>query len=84
MKIEGNGKAFEIDVKRFYLPLKVTTKCPHCGREVTRNFEDYYLSYPTVNVPMDINFMHETDDGNDEHEWSVRAILRVTLEPVEE
>lgn len=46
--IKLNDK-FEIEVKRFYLPLKMTVNCPHCNEEKNIDLSDDYLSYPTLN-----------------------------------
>jgi len=46
--IKLNDK-FEIDVKRFYVPLKMVVNCPHCNEEKKIDLSDDYLSYPTIN-----------------------------------
>jgi len=40
---------FEVDVKRFYIPLEVLLNCPHCNKEKKVDLSDDYISYPTVN-----------------------------------
>lgn len=47
-KIKAKGK-FEIDVKRFYLPIKFSLKCPKCGEKLKFNLDDNYMSFPVVN-----------------------------------
>jgi len=44
------NQQFEIEVKRFYIPLETKVNCPHCNaeNEVDLNGMDY-LSYPTLN-----------------------------------
>ena len=40
-----------LDIKRMYLPVAVEVKCHHCDNILTHDFEDSYLSYPTIGVP---------------------------------
>jgi hypothetical protein len=88
--IENTGEAFNLDHKRFYIPITVTAKCPHCGLMVTKNLasETGYLSYPKLNVPFDLSMYHviEHDEGmrDEEHDWKVSVILRVALEAAED
>lgn len=86
--IEGGG-VFPVDVKRFYIPFTVKAKCPECGEEVVRSCEDHYLSYPDANEPFDLHMVcykeWQKEDGEwDSHEceFSVRVVLKVTLELV--
>jgi hypothetical protein len=76
MRIENRPEPFEIQVKRFYLPARVTDTCPNCGKEQTRDLDGDYLSYPKANAPEPVNFYCDC-----EHEWQVWVTLRVTLEP---
>lgn len=39
----------EINVKRFYLPVKVEVECPECKKKNENDFECDYLSYPVTN-----------------------------------
>jgi hypothetical protein len=67
-----------LDLKRCYLPLTVTAKCSTCGVLVTKDLETAYLSYPKLNVPFEMPMHHTSED--EEHDWTVGVILRVTLE----
>lgn len=40
---------FELEVKRFYLPVKIERDCPDCGTKCVLDLDSNYLSYPTVN-----------------------------------
>ena len=84
MKIKLHDVPFEINVKRFYLPVTLTATCPECGKEVVRDCTNSYLSYPTANEPIDVHFYcySEGDDGNEdeEHEFYEKVILRLTVE----
>ena len=42
-------KEFELDVKRFHLPIKIYVECPNCFITHAVDLEDSYLSYPTLN-----------------------------------
>jgi hypothetical protein len=44
------GKRFEIEVKRFYVPFAIAYTCPHCGRARPKEKHRDYLSYPTANA----------------------------------
>lgn len=87
LKIEKIGDGYGVpEVKRFYLPYRVTSTCPECGEEVTRDLSGDYLSYPSGGET-DIDFCHEPDDDDDEgewfsHEWTEKAFLAVVLTPV--
>jgi len=78
--IENNDGEIELS-KRTYLPITVTSDCPHCGETLTMDLSSQYLSYPVTNRPFDLRFYHETDEA--EHSWTHRVVLRVRLEPVE-
>ena len=66
----------ELEIKRFYLEgLDVTAVCPHCDKEIEL---DQYLSYPDMNIPIDIDFYCNECDS----EWSEKAILKVSLEVI--
>jgi len=45
-EVIGRG---EIEMKRLHLPLTIKCKCPKCNTIAEHDFEDNYLSYPTVN-----------------------------------
>lgn len=71
-----------LDVKRCYLPgFIVVAVCPECGERIERDLGKHYLSYPKTGV-QDISMYHETDDG-DEHDWTVKVDLQLTLTAIE-
>lgn len=84
MKIEITDSPASLDIKRCYLPIVITTECPQCGLMVSKHLESDYLSFPKVNTPFDMPMYHriEHDEGmrDEEHEWKVKVILRVTME----
>lgn len=83
--INGNGKAYETNTKRFYLPCAITSHCPECGEQVTLD-QSCDLSYPVANVPIAVNFHHEFEapDGSFlDHEWSVPIRLVIEIELIE-
>jgi hypothetical protein len=87
-KIENTGDACDLDIKRCYLPIVVTAKCPHCGLTVQKFLEGDYVSYPKINKPFDLPMHHiiEHDEGmrDEEHDWKVKVILRVMLEAADD
>lgn len=73
----SSNKAFEIEVKRFYLPgYELTDECPKCKATTTYDLEDNYLSYPTANKPTRFNFCC----SNCDHEWHRQILLTVKVE----
>ena len=83
MRIEISKKSFSVDVKRFYLPIRLFAVCPTCGAEVERDLDGDYLSYPDFNKPEDICFYHSNDDGEYwHHEWKEKVIFSVDCKPV--
>lgn len=80
-KLQGSG-TFEVDVKRFYIPVTVVADCPHCGQEVVQDLSDDYLGYPTANAPTDLPMYHVVDKASGEaHEFSVPIVLKISIEP---
>jgi len=76
-KIEVTKK-FTIDVKRFYLPIKIIRKCPKCETKVIINIgSDEYLSYPRIN---DKNFELWFYCENCDYEFKKKAILKIQIE----
>jgi len=50
-------KGTEINVKRFYIDGVVLKEiCPECGKILTTNLEEQYLSYPVIEMPEEIAF----------------------------
>lgn len=82
LRIVETDETCELD-KRTTLPFLVVMNCPECGKEVTRDLSDHYLSYPILNRETEIDMYHgeELEDGSScEAEWSIPVFLRVTLE----
>lgn len=84
MKIENTSEVMSLDIKRCYLPIIITDTCPTCGTEVSKHLGSDYVSYPKVNVPFEISMYHciEHPDRDEEHDWKLKVILRVTVEQV--
>lgn len=82
MKIEITDSPTNLDIKRCYLPIVVASECPHCGLMVEKHLESDYLSYPKVNTPFEMPMYHciEHENRDEEHEWKVKVVLRVTME----
>ncbi len=74
-KINVDGD-FEVQVKRFYLPIEVEITCPYCQEKQKKDFEDDYLSYPTANQKEKIYVC--CDNCDEEFEFDV--ILRLALD----
>jgi hypothetical protein len=66
--------------KRTFIPVVLSSKCPHCGTDVSNDLADgeTYLSYPKVNRPITFTFWHECPDGEDT-EWQYNIIIRMTV-----
>ena len=79
--VTTDAKPFSLNEKRFYIPGTVLrSKCPECGEDCEQDLARHYLSYPHANEPITVTFYHEKDD--DDHEWDVTVIVRVTVEAV--
>jgi hypothetical protein len=81
------GETFDIEVKRFYLPIVIKAKCPDCGREMKRDLSNDYLSYPTIGRPERLTFCHDTEEmdprgWHKDHEFFVDVLLSVDLKIV--
>jgi len=74
-KFEINEEGI-IDVKRFYFPLIINLKCPHCQSEVTRDFSDHYLSYPKLNKKITEGFYCKSCDK----EFEADMFLRISID----
>ena len=74
--------ALATNVKRMHVPYTVTSTCPQCGVEDTRDFSIDYLSYPVLDKPAKVYFYH--DAGDTDHNWEGFVILRLTLEVAEQ
>ena len=63
--------------KRFCVPgVSLESNCPKCGALAETDLANDYLSYPVVGEPYEHTFWCEYD----EEEWSVRVVVRVTVE----
>ena len=78
VKISGTPKG-EIDIKRLYLPgVQITATCP-CGKELVKDFEEDYLSYPDFDEPISV-YLYCDRDGCINPAATVRVVLKVSLE----
>lgn len=82
--LKKGDSGWELEVKRFCVPGTVLkTTCPKCGGAYKVDFDEDYLSYPTVGKPFKERFYcyAPTDDvgGVCEHEWEVLLQLDVVL-----
>jgi hypothetical protein len=70
---------YEINCKRFYLPIVLTSVCPKCGRKAERNLEEHYLAYPETGEG-EILFCCLNDETDCEHEWQEKVKFRIIIE----
>lgn len=75
LTIERTEPGLVLEVKRLYLPFALRGKCPSCGEAFERNFNNNYLSYPTLGEAEEVSLWCPGCD----HEWSVSLVLDVTL-----
>lgn len=77
MRITGKPIPFQGE-KRQYIPgYTLIGKCPKCEADYSRDFEDHYLSYPTINEAIEYDcYCHKC-----EHEWvaKIKISMRVRL-----
>ncbi len=66
-KYTGDIEASLAHEKRLYADILVVRECPECGKPVTYDFKDHYISYGELT---EISFY--CYDGC-EHEWEVPA-----------
>lgn len=64
-----------LEIKRLYLPVKVSVKCHHCHNILTYDFEEQYLSYPNIGKPKQCGVYCEDCD----RETFFESTLEVTL-----
>lgn len=85
LKIEGGSvEAVELEIKRCYLPgVRLSSLCPHCGEEITKDLGDEYLSYPKVGEVIKMPFYHEYNNEDEwaDHEWFESIVLDLTVRP---
>jgi len=74
VKITNANTSFQLDVKRFYFDSELEVDCPTCNEHCVKDFTQDYLSYPSVNEPMNVGVVCKND-----HEFEVPVRLRVTL-----
>ena len=81
MLIEKSNMKFDIDIKRFYAPFKIHTKCKNeeCGKIFTKDFNLDYFSYPSLNEPIE-EYLY-CDECDEEHEF--KLLLKLDLEVLE-
>ena len=58
----GTQTVHNVDVKRLYLPVVITAKCPVCGKQVKHDLKEHYLSYPAFNATETVGLMCFNDD----------------------
>ena len=71
---------FDIEVKRFYLPIEVERKCPQCYNPCKKNLGEDYLSYPVGNKVEPLHFYCDVCDT----EFEADSILKISMEVGEE
>lgn len=71
---------FEVEVKRFYLPIVVKRECPECQQKIEHDQGDRYLMYPTVNKNEPLQFYCE----DREIEFEVDGVLKISFETGEQ
>lgn len=74
-RTECDGQTLE---KRTYLPFKVASNCPTCGREHEIDLMSDYLSYPVLGQPEELEFA--CDSGHPCVGWVELVIVDFTLE----
>lgn len=80
LRVTKSGEdAFDIEVKRFYIPgSKIEDVCPKCQAPTSRDCDDDYFSFPVANAP----FSETLCCGECGAEWEVQLIIRISLEVV--
>lgn len=76
IEVEIGDGVFPLEVKRCYLPVKVTQNCPECGREVVLDLSVHYLSYPSLGVSEGTGMWCNGCN----HEWKLYIKLGLTVE----
>ena len=66
---------FEIDVKRFKLPIKIEQDCPSCNSKCEVDLNSKSLSYPTVNKIERLSFYC----GDCSQEFEIDTVLKISL-----
>lgn len=68
---------FEIECKRFYLPVVVKGVCPNCGAECETDLRENYISYPIVNTKEIISIYCNNCEDYFEKEVTLRLSIEV-------
>jgi hypothetical protein len=68
---------YEIDVKRFKLPVVVKGKCPDCGGQAETDLEEHPLSYPKLGAPENISLYCSKCDEY----WEATIIVHMSILP---
>lgn len=79
VKVEGTDI---IDVKRFYLPIKLNFKCPHCGSDINHDFNSDYLSYPQLNTKSSIGIWCRECDKESEFDMTLEVGIKVNTKKI--
>ena len=80
MDIKEITKESALDIKRFYIPLQIDTKCPNCGKEINVDLNgDDYLSYPYLNKPESV-YCYCNECGA-EFDFEITLRLKVEINP---
>jgi len=73
MKITQDTEVSELEIKKLYVPYKITETCPKCGKKLES--QDYF-SYPKLNSPEEVYFY--CDDCNEELTRLIKINIIVT------
>ncbi len=66
----------EIGVKRFYMPgVLLSFNCRKCGKLMEKDYEQQYISFPTIGEQTEYFYCHECDT---EHKMPIN--LKVSIE----
>lgn len=77
---EDIGKKISLDIKRFYIPgTKIIGNCPECGEYLEKDFDEQYLSYPSISKN-NKEYMY-CDECDNEAEIELR--LNISLDLIE-
>jgi len=81
INIETKDEEFEIEVKRFYFPVKINWKCPN-GHINVRDFEEDYISYPLVNKEMNFDFYCQEcdEEGIEDPVYETNLKIKINIE----
>jgi endogenous inhibitor of DNA gyrase (YacG/DUF329 family) len=64
----------ELHEKRFYFKGKIKVKCPNCKATMQQNFEEDYLSYPSIGEEDTIGFCCDKCEKDWEMPLTVKSI----------